>query len=117
MVFLCLVSLADIKSQYECDKEQWTCTQDDCLNRNCTCSNNGVCKQMCPDTRKWTPFNVCPKMACTAEEQCAQLADRKTNIMDGKSKVVTQVGYTPVYYMTNSYRPGIKKFDWLKAGL
>ena len=21
------------------------------------------------------------------------------------------------YYMTNSYRPGIKKFDWLKAGL
>ena len=22
-----------------------------------------------------------------------------------------------VYYMTNSYRPGIKKFDWFKAGL
>ena len=21
------------------------------------------------------------------------------------------------YYMTNSYRPGLKKFDWLKAGL
>ena len=21
------------------------------------------------------------------------------------------------YYMTNSYRPGIKKFDWFKAGL
>ena len=21
------------------------------------------------------------------------------------------------YYMTNSYRPGVKKFDWLKAGL
>ena len=22
-----------------------------------------------------------------------------------------------VYYMTNSYRPGLKKFDWFKAGL
>ena len=21
------------------------------------------------------------------------------------------------YYMTNSYRPGLKKFDWFKAGL
>ena len=21
------------------------------------------------------------------------------------------------YYITNSYRPGIKKFDWFKAGL
>ena len=22
-----------------------------------------------------------------------------------------------IYYMTNSYRPGLKKFDWFKAGL
>ena len=22
-----------------------------------------------------------------------------------------------IYYMTNLYRPGIKKFDWFKAGL
>ena len=22
-----------------------------------------------------------------------------------------------LYYMTNSYRPGLKKFDWFKAGL
>ena len=22
-----------------------------------------------------------------------------------------------IYYMTNSYRPDIKKFDWFKAGL
>ena len=25
--------------------------------------------------------------------------------------------YISHYYMTNSYRPGIKKFDWFKAGL
>ena len=25
--------------------------------------------------------------------------------------------YIMYYYMTNSYRPGIKKFDWFKAGL
>ena len=25
--------------------------------------------------------------------------------------------YNISYYMTNSYRPGLKKFDWFKAGL
>ena len=25
--------------------------------------------------------------------------------------------YKSVYYMTNSYRSGLKKFDWFKAGL
>ena len=25
--------------------------------------------------------------------------------------------YVARYYMTNSYRPGIKNFDWFKAGL
>ena len=25
--------------------------------------------------------------------------------------------YTRNYYMTNSYKPGLKKFDWFKAGL
>ena len=25
--------------------------------------------------------------------------------------------FLPIYYMTNSYRPGLKKFDWFQAGL
>ena len=27
------------------------------------------------------------------------------------------VACTILYYMTNSYRPGLKKFDWFKADL
>ena len=39
--------------------------------------------------------------------------DRRRQEMLGIQEIVS----IEDYYMTNSYRPGIKKFDWLKAGL
>ena len=37
--------------------------------------------------------------------------------LQSPAKSIHSKGHLKHYYMTNSYRPSIKKFDWFKAGL
>ena len=51
-------------------------------------------------------------------EKIRDLNERVTTHPASKyvGRVVT-LTYIFYYYMTNPYRPGLKKFDWFKAGL